>query len=35
MPLNGNWTAFPTQRHEGYCIQTTAGNNSFAAFTAF
>ena len=35
MPLNGNWTALPTQRHEGYCIQTTAGNNSFAAFTAF
>jgi spore coat protein A, manganese oxidase len=35
MPLNGNWTALPSQRHEGYCIQTTAGNNSFAAFTAF
>jgi spore coat protein A, manganese oxidase len=35
MPLNSNWTALPPQRHEGYCIQTTAGNNSFAAFTAF
>jgi FtsP/CotA-like multicopper oxidase with cupredoxin domain len=35
MPLNGNWTKLPPQRHEGYCIQTTAGNNSFAAFSAF
>jgi len=35
MPLNGNWSKLPTQRHEGYCIQTTAGNNSFASFSAF
>jgi hypothetical protein len=35
MPLNGNWTALPNQRHHGYCIQTTTGNNSFAAFAAW
>jgi spore coat protein A, manganese oxidase len=35
MPLNGNWTALPTQRNQGYCIQATAGNQAFAAFTAF
>jgi hypothetical protein len=35
-PLNGNWQAtLPPLRHDGYCIQTTAGNNSFAAFSAF
>jgi FtsP/CotA-like multicopper oxidase with cupredoxin domain len=35
-PLNGNWTSpLPPLRHNGYCIQTTAGNNSFAAFSAF
>jgi len=36
MPLNGNWPIpLPPQRNHGYCIQATAGNNSFAAFTAF
>lgn len=36
MPLNGNWPIpLPYQRHHGYCIQTNAGNNSFASFTAF
>jgi spore coat protein A len=35
-PLNGNWNSpLPPMRHNGYCIQTTAGNNSFAAFSAF
>jgi FtsP/CotA-like multicopper oxidase with cupredoxin domain len=35
-PLNGNWNnPLPPFRHNGYCIQTTSGNNSFAAFTAF
>jgi hypothetical protein len=35
-PLNGNWTSpLPPMRHDGYCIQTTAGNNSFAAFAAW
>jgi hypothetical protein len=35
-PLNGNWTSpLPPMRHNGYCIQTTAGNNSFAAFAAW
>jgi spore coat protein A, manganese oxidase len=35
-PQNGNWTSpLPPMRHDGYCIQTTAGNNSFAAFSAF
>jgi hypothetical protein len=33
MPLNGNFPVpLPTQRNHGYCIQTTPGNNSFAAF---
>jgi hypothetical protein len=35
MPLNGNWTALPTQRHHGYCIQTTTGNQPWAAFSAW
>jgi len=35
-PLNGNWNyPLPPMRNEGYCIQTTAGNNSFAAFAAW
>lgn len=36
MPLNGNWPIpLPPQRHHGYCIQTTTGNQPWAAFTAF
>jgi hypothetical protein len=35
MPLNGNWTALPVQRHHGYCIQATAGNHPWAAFAAW
>jgi hypothetical protein len=35
MPLNGNWTALPTQRHHGYCIQTDTGNHPWAAFAAW
>jgi hypothetical protein len=36
MPLNGNWpTTLPPQRHHGYCIQTTAGNQPWAAFAAW
>jgi FtsP/CotA-like multicopper oxidase with cupredoxin domain len=36
MPLNGNWPQpLPPQRNMGYCIQTTAGNQPWAAFTAF
>jgi FtsP/CotA-like multicopper oxidase with cupredoxin domain len=35
-PLNGQWNVpLPPMRHNGYCIQTTPGNNSFAAFSAF
>lgn len=35
-PQNGNWNSpLPPMRHNGYCIQTTPGNNSFAAFSAF
>jgi spore coat protein A, manganese oxidase len=35
-PLNGNWTyPLPPLRHDGYCIQTTPGNQSFAAFSAW
>jgi FtsP/CotA-like multicopper oxidase with cupredoxin domain len=35
-PTNGAWTVpLPPMRHDGYCIQTTAGSNSFAAFSAF
>jgi spore coat protein A, manganese oxidase len=34
-PLNGNWNSpLPPLRHNGYCIQTTPGNNAFAAFSA-
>lgn len=34
-PLNGNWNyPLPPLRHNGYCIQTSTGNNSFAAFSA-
>jgi hypothetical protein len=33
-PLNGNWNSpLPPIRHNGYCIQTTTGNNSSAAFS--
>ncbi|HVR18846.1 MAG TPA: multicopper oxidase domain-containing protein [Polyangiaceae bacterium] len=36
MPLNGTWpSTLPNQRNHGYCIQTTAGNQSTASFTAF
>jgi spore coat protein A len=35
-PTNGNWTSpLPPMRHDGYCIQTTAGTQAFAAFSAF
>jgi FtsP/CotA-like multicopper oxidase with cupredoxin domain len=35
-PLTGNWNnPLPPMRHNGYCIQTTTGNNSFAAFSAW
>jgi FtsP/CotA-like multicopper oxidase with cupredoxin domain len=33
-PLDGNWNSpLPPLRHNGYCIQTTPGSNSFAAFS--
>ena len=35
-PLNGTWTyPLPPMRNDGYCIQVSAGNNSFAAFSAW
>ncbi len=35
-PQNGNWNSpLPPMRHNGYCIQTSGKNNSFAAFSAF
>jgi spore coat protein A len=35
-PLNGNWNyPLPPMRNDGYCIQVSAGNNSFAAFAAW
>jgi FtsP/CotA-like multicopper oxidase with cupredoxin domain len=35
-PLSGNWNyPLPPQRNGGYCIQTTAGDFSYAAFTAW
>ena len=34
--LNQNWIApLPPMRHNGYCIQTTPGQNSFAAFSVW
>jgi FtsP/CotA-like multicopper oxidase with cupredoxin domain len=34
--LNGNWKQpLPPFRNNGYCIQTTAGQNAFAAFSVF
>jgi hypothetical protein len=34
--LNGNWKyPLPPMRNDGYCIQVTAGNNSFAAFAVW
>jgi spore coat protein A len=34
--LNGNWKyPLPPLRNDGYCIQVTAGQNPFAAFTAW
>jgi hypothetical protein len=30
-----NWTSVPAKRNGGYCIQTTAGNYSYAYFTAW
>jgi FtsP/CotA-like multicopper oxidase with cupredoxin domain len=36
MPLNGGWTnTLPTQRHHGYCIQTTPGNQPWAGFAVW
>jgi len=32
---NSNWASVPAPRNGGYCIQTTAGNQSYAYFTAF
>jgi hypothetical protein len=32
---NTNWASVPAVRNGGYCIQTTAGNQSYAYFTAF
>jgi len=29
---NGNWSSIPAARNGGYCIQTTSGNQSWAAF---
>jgi FtsP/CotA-like multicopper oxidase with cupredoxin domain len=35
-PLNGNWNyPLPPMRDDGYCIQTTTGNQSSANFSAF
>ena len=35
-PCTGqNWSTVPAPRNGGYCIQTTAGNQSWAYFTAF
>ena len=35
-PLNGNWNyPLPPMRNDGYCIQVSAGNNSYAAFAAW
>jgi spore coat protein A, manganese oxidase len=35
-PLNGNWNyPLPPLRNDGYCIQVSPGNNSFAAFAAW
>jgi hypothetical protein len=35
-PANGNWRyPLPPQRHGGYCIQTTAGSQPWAAFAAW
>ncbi|HEY4187025.1 MAG TPA: hypothetical protein VGP07_18260 [Polyangia bacterium] len=31
----GNWASVPAAKNGGYCIQTTAGNQAFAFFTAF
>jgi subtilisin family serine protease len=31
----GNWSSVPAKRNGGYCIQTTAGNYSWAYFTAW
>ncbi|HLF26528.1 MAG TPA: carbohydrate-binding protein [Anaerolineae bacterium] len=36
MPANGNWNyPLPPQRNHGYCIQTTPGNQPWAAFSAW
>jgi hypothetical protein len=35
-PLNGNWNyPLPPLRNDGYCIQVSPGNNSYAAFAAW
>lgn len=31
----GNWSSLPAKRNGGYCIQTTAGNQPWAYFTAW
>jgi len=31
----GNWSSVPAKRNGGYCVQTTAGNYSYAYFTAW
>ncbi len=36
VPCNwSNWTALPAAKNGGYCIQTTSGNQSYAAFTVW
>ena len=32
---NQNWATIPAERNGGYCVQTTAGNYSYAYFTAW
>jgi hypothetical protein len=36
MPCNWSpWPTLPVAKNGGYCIQTTSGNQSYAAFTAW
>jgi PKD repeat protein len=32
---NGNWSSIPAARNGGYCIQTTSGNQPWAAFAVW
>ena len=32
---SGNWASIPAAKNGGYCVQISAGNQSFAFFTAF